>query len=536
MLRIDFSDELKEVLDNLISGLLPHEDFDKSLFNDIYGNIIRFILIEEMPLEYRILFNVFSDVLKINVLTGKYEPIVTYEFLDTTLQVSLLSFIAEEGYRFKDWFEQRGVNSNFNIPTSIEEGGAVLYNEVCSLYNRCYEKKMPSSHALPYLVNLKNLFLDGVARCSVQDQANILQDKLYHNGKYYKGPSDWLSYISYVNSEVENRVNDELHSSSEHLDSIEKLEILMSKSRDAFIPLASYGIDPIDEATPMLAHRLVSICAKENIGKTKFACYLAANLIVVDKVVDYMCGESPKGAIFNNILSNYIYKKYRRFVTPRQIAGADECSEEALRLIRIASLELSNSGKLILRESYSYDNLYNELMADYEKYKFSAVFIDHSNALKSSGKLKTEIERIDKLAVDLREFKIKMPVFVCVLSHLSHDAAYELDKIGTVVSKSPTAGSSKLSRESDDVYILSSNPELEQQEMRALHTYKRRDGKRNLPVIILKVLFNCGEWVYDKKNQDGKIENLEVQAAYDQIEKAYLDDDDDDFDINMDFD
>ena len=70
--------------------------------------------------------------------------------------------------------------------------------------------------------------------------------------------------------------------------------------------------------------------------------------------------------------------------------------------------------------------------------------------------------------------------------------------------------------------------------MRALHTFKRRGGKRNLPIIILKVLFNCGEWIYDRKNQDGKVENLEVSAAYSQIEQVYLDGEDGGVEIDFD--
>lgn len=534
MLIVDFDDELKEILDNLISGMLPHENFNKDLFSDIYESITRYIHIDEMSLEYRILFNIFEDVLKINVLTGKYEPIVTFDFLENALQVSLLAFISEEGYRFKDWFEQRGVNSNFNIPSNVEDGGSVLYNEVCSLYTRCFDKQLPSSHAIPYIANYRNLFLDSVGRTLVSSQATILQDKLYHDGRYYKSSEDWLDFTTKMTSEILSRTNDELFNSSEHLDSLDKIEALLVKSKTAYIPLANYGIDPIDEATPMLAHRLTVVCGRENTGKTKYACYLAANMIMANMKVVYMCGESTKEDILNNILSNYIYKKYKRFVTARQIAGADECSEEALRLIRIAASELTSSGCLTLRESFSYENLYNELVSMYETRKFDGLFIDHSNALRSIGRLITERERIDKLAVDLREFKKSYPVYVCVTSHLSVEAGQELSKTGTVREKSPTAGSTKLSREADEVFVLSSNDDLEQQEMRALHTFKRRGGKRNLPIIILKVLFNCGEWVYDRKNQDGKFENLEVSAAYSQIEQTYLDEEDGE--LEMDFD
>ena len=72
MLLINFDDDLKEVLDTLISGLLPHENFDKEYFVDIYENILRYIHADEMPLEYRVLFNLMEDVLKVNSFTNKF--------------------------------------------------------------------------------------------------------------------------------------------------------------------------------------------------------------------------------------------------------------------------------------------------------------------------------------------------------------------------------------------------------------------------------------------------------------------------------
>ena len=40
---IKFNEELKEVLDNMISGMLPHENYDGSLLMDIEKLINRYI-------------------------------------------------------------------------------------------------------------------------------------------------------------------------------------------------------------------------------------------------------------------------------------------------------------------------------------------------------------------------------------------------------------------------------------------------------------------------------------------------------------
>lgn len=533
MLLINFDDELKEVLDTLISGLLPHENFDKEYFVDIYENILRYIHADEMPLEYRVLFNLMEDVLKVNSFTNKFEPIITSSFVDNALQVSLIDFIVNDGYKFKSWFETRGVDANFNIPTNIEDAGSVLYREVMSLYERCFNKALPSSQALPYIVNYKNLFMSCASKSLVSAQVEIIQDKFYFDGKYYKGADACLDFVSKSTADIQTRLNDESFSSSESLDSLEKINVLLEKGRALYKPLSKYGIEPIDEKTPILAHRLVVFCARENVGKTLYAIYLACNMLMDDRKVIYMCGESATHVIFNKILCNYIYKKYRKFVTVGQIVGSEPCSEEALRLINIASCELANYGNLVLRKAYTYENFYKELKDDYERYRFDGVFIDHSAALMSTGKLISEKERIDNLSIDARNFKNDYPVFICITSHLSVEANQELSRSGKVVEKSPTRGSTTLSKEADDIYLILTNPELEKQDMRALQVYKRRDGSRNIDVVYLQVLFNSGEWVYDKRKQNGKIENVEVTAAYSQIEEAYLDDFDGEVEIDL---
>jgi len=88
---IKFDDELKDNLDTLISGMLPHENYDSLLFMDIHENILRYVKEDEMPLEYKILFNIIGDVIKINISTSKFNPIISRDSVDIVLSNSLSS-------------------------------------------------------------------------------------------------------------------------------------------------------------------------------------------------------------------------------------------------------------------------------------------------------------------------------------------------------------------------------------------------------------------------------------------------------------
>ena len=78
MLLINFDDELKEVLDTLISGLLPHENFDKEYFVDIYENNAYDIQMElryahpELKLDVRIAST--RDGENIDALFNEFRP------------------------------------------------------------------------------------------------------------------------------------------------------------------------------------------------------------------------------------------------------------------------------------------------------------------------------------------------------------------------------------------------------------------------------------------------------------------------------
>ena len=184
-----------------------------------------------------------------------------------------------------------------------------------------------------------------------------------------------------------------------------------------------------------------------------------------------------------------------------------ECTEEIIKIKTMAMQEVNDL--LYLTESYSYDNLYNELVADYEKAKFDAVFIDHS---KSS---------IDKMSIFLRSFKRTYPVYVCVASHPSTDARNAVSKDKTV-GEFITKGSSNLAAEADETFILKDNEALRKQDQLMLENKKRRDAPVIKYPIILRKRFNCCSFEYDASLQHvDVIENAEAESALAELDRAY---------------
>lgn len=538
---IKFDDEdFKNSFDDLISGLLPHENYDPKMFLDIYMGIQRFVKIDEMSLEYRILFNIFEDILKVYSSVTKQSLFITVtrDIVSDILQSSLMEFMVTDGSKFREWFEKRGINSNFSVPLNQENGASALYNEVMDVYDRCFEKQTPSGEVIGRFVTFKNLFVSAVSQATLNAQVEIISDKLYYKNRVYKGSEDWIRFMSETIKDLENRLNDDLNTTSVILDDSVKVEEIFREARQTFKPLGNFGIPDVD-GVPMSTNMLCVITGNSNAGKTLYSCYLSSLLLCNGKRVLFMCGEAPKEKILSYITSNFIYRKYGKFVSNKQILDPRENSEEVQRLINLASIEIasnSNDSKLILRDSYTYENLYSELVNDYEMFGMDAVFIDHSLSLKRTYSLSADKDCVDALAVQSREFKKAYPVFMCITSHLSVEAQNELSRKGIILNTaSVTRASSTLHAEADSILIIVSKPELDKQSLRGFIHYKSRDSVKSYKYYYMRVLFNANEWFYDLRDQDGEENSVDANIALSEVENAYLSDNTEDS-IDLDFD
>lgn len=279
------------------------------------------------------------------------------------------------------------------------------------------------------------------------------------------------------------------------------------------VPIAKWGIDPLDDYTPILKHRLVVVVANENIGKTKFCVDKATNVLLEGKSVAYMCGESSPAKVYSDILINYIWKKYDIGVTADYLADPSECPDEVQKAIGMSIDELITEGRLTLCESFSYDTVYSELVDLYNQRAFDCLVIDHSCALSGTVGTGSMKDKVDSLAINLRIFKKAYPVCILVASHPSVTAKDALTR-GKAITQSPTKDSQTLSNEADEVFILRDNETLQKQELLILQNYKRRDAARVLDDIYLRKRFEVSALIYDESQQAlDSVMNLSRQQA-----------------------
>lgn len=497
MLKINLmeDEDLSIVVNGFISALLPHENYDFSMFANVLNTLFKYIKFEEFKLEYRLLLEALVDLNRIHLSIPEFVPQLDKSTFEHILAASIVSAITNPELGVHDWLVFEGLNTDLRIQTNREEVCQRLCVRALDLYDTCFEEAQSTVTVLNREPELRAAFLKHVSTQCINTQAEVLQDVRIKYGKPGESVDKWLKYTMQSVAEINSRLNEAENSKTLSLDTIEGSYKLLSEVATLMVPITKWGIPPIDEYTPILRHRLVVVVGQENIGKTKFAVDKAVNVLLEGKKVVYMCGETSQAKVYADILINYIWKKFGYHVTSEHLACPEVCCDEVRVAIGIAIDEVTNKAGLILAESFNYATLYSELTTLYERYSFDMVVIDHSCTLVGTagdGSLKA---KIDKLAEDCRNFKKAFPVCILVTSHPSV-AGKETAKRDKNANDSVTKGSQNLSGEADEVFYLRTNETLDKQDLLILENVKRRDAGKT-ENIILRKQFDVSALVYD---------------------------------------
>ena len=521
MLEIDVQgdDLLKQALNNMLSGLLPHENYDYRYFVEILLKINQLIKPDELYGEYSVFLKLLNEFRRVGSVFSNYEYNVTESAVESVLYANIQDLVRNKDTRISEVLNTAGLDTNTDIQSVFEDACQFLYERVMDLYKECFNLKVNSSEALSYFPTLKATFVTNVAQSSLLAQADMLRDSAFINNKIYQGPQDWLRYTTEVKNIITKRIEDDADGII-RVDTADARFNLLQENYGTFETLAPYGIPPIDDSTPMMRYRLALLVANENVGKTSIAIEWAVNLLMNGKKVLFMCGETRPSKIQSIMLVNYIYKKHQIYVDRQAISREGELPDDIQKIVNIACAEFGKMNLLRLNTSFSYDTFYDELVAEYDKEPFDAVFIDHSCALISnSGKL---YEDLGSLALQARNFKREYPVYMCILSHMSSSAKDLLSR-GKEITTSTAKGNSTLDAEADEVFLLTSNEALQSRDEILFINTKRRDASKVGTPIVLKTKFEVSSFYYDESSQDNDVDVAGFEEFYD------IDDDDEDY-------
>lgn len=519
-------ENLREVLDNILSGILNTKDVDEDspTLTRLLNMTFSYVNLDEMEMEYYVLFSYLHELNKLLVSDLNIRPSLNRDTLDRILTNDLPSLIRKPQVRLKNWLKMQGMEYNLDVTTNAEDAMSKLYQRVMSLYDSCIERGLKPDDVLAEEIALSKAYINNVSTSIVNYQVTILNSELKLGRKRFSGPDGWLEFTQLVSADIQRRLLD-AKSESTFIDSIEDVKKIFKGSSESLSRLASYSVPVLDDMMMLNRHRLVTVCALENVGKTKFLVYTATKVLLAGHKVRIMYGESQKSLLLADIMVSYIYHKHKIYVRPQEIISLNDTDleedvdipEDIRRIINKCMIEIIERKQLVLVPSYSYDSLYEELKRDYETRQFDFLGIDHTCTLSGEGELK---ENLDKLAYALREFKRNYPVCIMALSQLSTAAKNDLTA-GKLVGNSPTKGSATLSQESDVMLILNDKGAMVSKGLVSVQVYKVRGVDKPERLIMLKKDFSVSNFIYDVKLQLVDDNSIQQEEALEKISLLY---------------
>ena len=519
-----------EPLNRIISSMLPHEQYQPELALDVLVQLEKYILIEELTMEYYVLLTSIRELLKIKTAKKGFRTALTRDVFDNIVTYNIGDLVRNKEVGMEEWLHSNGLPNELAIESTFEMACQKLYERSINLYEVCFSLQQPTVDVMNFMPVLKSAYVKHVGELLVRAQAMILNTSLKDGWKVLSGPNNWLTYTLEKLTALKGRL-DNSSESMVTIKSVAEAKQLTEDYQNSLQPLTTWGIPPIDEAFPICKHRLIVLAANEGVGKTTIAINLAGNLLRDNGKFLFLTGETSSSNIWAKLLSNYIYKEFGVYITTNHIADKETLPEDKLKLVHIAESNLANSS-ISIDKAFNYKTFYTELVSAYERNPYDMVIIDHSLTMKGEG---TEYEKVSDLALALRDFKEDYPVACVVLSHLSSIAKETVAK-GKMISSSPTKASANLSGEADEIFVVFDNEMLRKQGLLAIQQYKRRDAKPLTDYVVIKKKFNVQSYEWDEQFQNNYGEDaISVETAIQNLSNVYdTDDDYDDLDDDYD--
>lgn len=500
-MTLDFKDEaLTECLNSIISGLLPHENYDPATFGLLYPTLKTILDTPDTRGLYYAMYVVFDKYMSLEAALpkGKFQIKLTRERFTNAMENNLADWILEPAMDVVTLMAEEGKSADITIPTVQQEVMGVIYEKAMALYDECFNIAQTYEDSMSRIIDLKDIIKANLIETGMGLQRVIMSTGLKKGRNNYRGPNGWLAYVQNLAREVtELEKADENDLECNGLDTIPDMD---RGSIEMSTPLCNYGVPQLDDFTPMLKHRLAVMVAKENTGKTQVCIHLIASLIRAGIKPFFACGESPKEVMFNCIVASYIYQEYGMFFETQYLSGEgyEGLTQDEQQVVATAKMRVSSSG-LVISNNLTYDTVVSKITHYYNK-GCEAFFIDHTQSLRGRNGRKIG-DLVTGLALDCRELKNALPIYIFLTSQPSTTLKDLLQREQTKdMQISPTAQSAAPSQEADELFILNETEFLKTQGLLAWITFKRRNAPKPKTFYILKH-FNVSAFEYDSKYQ-----------------------------------
>ena len=391
--------EQQEMLDTIISSILPHNNCDAQLAAEVINELNRFLTFKELYGVYYVMWKLIANLEVVELYRRGYKGGLREDILDKSLQVSLQDLVHRESFGAERFFGDYGQTFNLEIPTEKKDAMNFTYTTIMDKYREWMSMEVSTADGLATVPVLCRDLQQSMAAMAVSLQGQVLMDGIYYNGKNYQGYDDWIAFGTLIQNEIQSRfIKGSLtkrHTFNDITNYEDSRRYDKENAKD-IRPLWYMGYEPVDNRFPIMTHDIVTIVADEGTGKTRIVVDQAYRAIRAGNDTAIVCGETDAYKIKKFIEARHIWEVYKRqfslaeLTSPDRIAVSDETEKEELQnMIVSATIDLYDNpryGKLHLIQNLVYETCEEQLKEEYKRKPFDVVFIDHVAALDSSGR------------------------------------------------------------------------------------------------------------------------------------------------------
>ncbi len=498
--------ENRDTINKILSGCLPHENFDAEDARDGLDELLRTVPIEETYGIMYIFFKALKNMQILKMYMNGFTETLRRESFDAAVQGSVAQIIQEENFRAKDFFDEYGKTFNFEIPQENADAQSFVYTETMAVYDELFEMAIPSSECEMWLNILKQGMEEELTKQIFSVGGKALAKGVYVGREFLKGPEATRRLIASAASEVDARII-RMNSSMTALDaatpinSFEDSKTFDQKNAFKMRDLYYMGFQPIDDNFCIRTPDIITIIADEGVGKTRFAVDQAYRALVSGCNVHYICGETSVIELKKRIEAQHIFNMYQLQFSPRELmdfnnlpaTDADQLDELIVK-INYATQDLyenPNHGTLIVQQSAYYETFSQDIKKTHEAYDTDIVFVDHVLALMSNGEMTPMGRLINKQArvtyLYQQEDRLVKDCNIAIFN-TSHPSTHTSQELRQGLKPSTRAGaeSAESSRYASFVGILNTNDELKRQDMVLMYVNKIRGNSPITDTLVLQ--------------------------------------------------
>lgn len=535
--KFKVSSEFEEPIDNIISCLLPHENFDVDEAKGVIEELSRTLPVEETSGVYFIFLTIIDRLSVTRLYMKNRSTVLSREVFEHAVLGGLRDILLLEDFDAVTFFGEYSKNYDLSIPTQFEDATAFAYSVLMEKYDELFEKAIPTQQGLSWLTILKQNLNYALTAKMLSVAAATLTEGRQQGRTVSRGPDEARKFLTEaladVNSRVQNIFSDTNSRFTEtSITSLEVSKMFDEKNRIKARPLYYMGVDPIDDVMPVRTQDIVTIVADEGIGKTRFAIDQAYRAIRAGVNVLYICGETAQIKIKKSIESAHCYSLYQlqlRWSEVDDPSTITDISTEALEELQIkinaaqADLyENKDYGRIIFEQSATYENFLETIKGMKDKHSIDLVIVDHVLALTSDGsvttlgRLNTKSMRVSYL-YECEDILVKeCNIAFLNTSHPSSITSKDL-KEGRSPGARSGAESSDSTKYSSVVCVLNNTPELRKQDIVLMYITKLRDEPNTADACVLQRMGFANIHVFDPKLQylgsNGKNNDNDVMTA-----------------------